>query len=90
MNVERSRITPLGCNVTLPAALLPVLGNFGFANTTFSDADFTVVGIVFGNISKAFGGSVLFGLITLLFVAPIVYNYVAPKPVEKSSDFGGG
>ena len=70
----------------LAAALLPVLGNFGFANTTFSDADFTVVGIVFGNISKAFGGSVLFGLITLLFVAPIVYNYVAPKPVEKSSD----
>ncbi len=55
------------------AALLPVLGTFGFANTTFSDADFTVVGIVFGNISKAFGGSVLFGIIALLFVAPIIF-----------------
>ena len=63
------------------AALLPVLGNFGFANTTFSDADFTVVGIVFGNISKAFGGSVLFMLIVALFALPIICNFAAPKPV---------
>ena len=70
----------------LAAALLPVLGNFGFANTTFSDADFTVVGIVFGNISKAFGGSILFAIIAILFVAPIIYNYVAPKPAVKTSD----
>ena len=58
----------------LAAALLPVLGNFGFANTTFSDADFTVVAIVFGNISKALGGSVLFGIIAVLFVAPIIFQ----------------
>lgn len=67
----------------LAAALLPVLGSLGFANTTFSDADFTVVGIIFGNISKAFGGSVLFGLIVVLFLLPILYNFVAPKPVQK-------
>ena len=28
--------------------LLPVLGDLGFANTTFSDADFGVVGILLG------------------------------------------
>ncbi|PHM46059.1 PTS ascorbate transporter subunit IIC [Xenorhabdus mauleonii] len=32
----------------VPALLLPVLGNIGIANTTFSDADFGVVGILLG------------------------------------------
>ena len=70
----------------LAAALLPVLGNLGFANTTFSDADFTVVGIIFGNFAKAFGGNILFGLIVVLFAAPIIYNFVAPKPQEPHDD----
>lgn len=34
----------------LPVALLPILGSLGFANTTFSDADFGVVGIILGYI----------------------------------------
>ncbi|ABM03808.1 PTS system for ascorbate IIC protein [Psychromonas ingrahamii 37] len=34
----------------LPVFLLPVLGNLGFENTTFSDADFGVVGILLGLI----------------------------------------
>lgn len=70
----------------LAAALLPVLGNLGFANTTFSDADFTVVGIIFGNFAKAFGGSILFGLIAVLFLAPIIYNFVAPNPAPKPDE----
>lgn len=32
----------------LPVFLLPVLGDLGFANTTFSDADFGVVSILLG------------------------------------------
>jgi len=38
----------------LPALLLPVLGDLGFANTTFGDADFGVVGIILGFIAKLF------------------------------------
>jgi len=34
----------------LPVFLMPVLGNLGFANTTFSDADFGAVGIILGNV----------------------------------------
>jgi PTS system ascorbate-specific IIC component len=38
----------------LPVLLMPVLGDLGFANTTFSDADFGVVGILLGNAFKLF------------------------------------
>ena len=38
-------------NITfLPVFLMPVLGNLGFANTTFSDADFCIVGTILGNV----------------------------------------
>ncbi|PHM37553.1 PTS ascorbate transporter subunit IIC [Xenorhabdus innexi] len=36
----------------LPVFLLPVLGDIGIANTTFSDADFSVVGILLGLIVR--------------------------------------
>lgn len=38
----------------LPVLLLPVLGGLGYAGSTFSDADFGVVGILLGNILKMF------------------------------------
>ena len=38
----------------LPAFLLPVLGDLGFANTTFGDADFGIVGIIIGFIANLF------------------------------------
>lgn len=39
----------------LPLVLMPLLGDFGFANTTFSDGDFILFGTVFGHIIKLFG-----------------------------------
>lgn len=59
----------------LASGLLPVLGSFGFANTTFSDADFTIVGIIFGNLAKVLNTTTLFAVIVVLFVLPILYNY---------------
>lgn len=38
----------------LPALLMPVLGNLGFAGSTFSDADFGVFGILIGKILTLF------------------------------------
>ena len=38
----------------LPVMLLPVLGELGYANTTFGDADFGVVGTIFGGIVALF------------------------------------
>ena len=63
----------------LPALLMPVLGALNFANTTFSDADFTVVGILLGNVARFLHNGGLVILCVLIFAAPIVYNLVAPK-----------
>jgi len=38
----------------LPVLLMPTLGGLGYASTTFSDADFGVVGILLGNVLKIF------------------------------------
>lgn len=59
----------------LAAGLYPILGSMGFANTTFSDTDFTLVGIVFGNLIKAVSGNTLTVIVIILFLLPIVYNY---------------
>lgn len=66
----------------LAAALLPVLGSLGFANTTFSDADFTIVGIIFGNLAKFVTGTGLFAVIAVIFALPIIYNYTIGKNKE--------
>ncbi len=64
----------------LPAICMPVFTALGFTSATFSDADFSWLGIVFGNLAQAVPGTPLFVICLLCFIVPIVYNYVAPKP----------
>lgn len=55
----------------LPLLLTPVMGNLGFANTTFSDADFIGVGVVLGNVAQ-WGAAAVMILIAVAYAAPIV------------------
>ncbi|TFD99555.1 PTS ascorbate transporter subunit IIC [Jeotgalibacillus sp. R-1-5s-1] len=59
----------------LPVFLLPVLGELGFANTTFSDADFGVGGIFFGSLAN-FGGpiAIVISLIVILLLMAIPFK----------------
>lgn len=59
----------------LAAGLYPVLGAMGFANTTFSDTDFTLVGILFGNLIQHVSGNVLTIIVFILYLLPIAHNY---------------
>ncbi len=67
----------------LIAGMYPVLSSIGFANTGFSDTDFTIVGIVFGNLTQIVSADGLLGIIAVLYLLPIVYNFVAKKPEVK-------
>lgn len=68
----------------LPVFLLPVLGSLGFANTTFSDADFGGVGIVLGYMAQYLSPNVITAVIVGIFALLVIYNYTAkqPQPVE--------
>ncbi|MDF9823835.1 PTS system ascorbate-specific IIC component [Breznakia sp. PF5-3] len=63
----------------LPAICMPVMGALNFANSTFSDADFSLAGIFFGNIAQYVQGFGLMGVCIVLFLLPIIYNFIAPK-----------
>lgn len=63
----------------LPAICMPVMGALNFANCTFSDADFSWMGIVFGNVAQHITGNGLMIVCIVVFLLPIIYNYVAPK-----------
>lgn len=68
----------------LPLFLLPILGDIGFEGTTFSDADFGLLGIILGYLNK-FGGFLLIGLVLLLVLAGLVgLSFVGNKRTEKN------
>ena len=59
----------------LPLLLLPVLGEIGFANSTFSDADYGVVGLFFGWLSVGGGQVAVIAGIILSIAATFVVTF---------------
>ena len=59
----------------LPVFLMPVLGDLGFANTTFSDSDFAASGIVLGNIAKSFGATGLTITVVGLVLLAVLFGF---------------
>ena len=68
----------------LIAGMYPVLSSMGFANTSFSDTDFTIVGIVFGNLTKILSGNMLMVLVIILFIIPIIYNVLTGQKSKEN------
>ena len=62
-----------------PAMLLPILSSLGFPGTTFGDFDFTVVGILIGNVYNLLGQAGIYGLLAILGVTAFVPNFLVKK-----------
>ncbi|PLA97875.1 PTS ascorbate transporter subunit IIC, partial [Escherichia coli] len=74
----------------LPVLLLPVLGAIGFANTTFSDADFGAVGIVLGNLARYLSPFAITGLVVALFVLLVAWNIFASNKIAAKAQKKSG
>lgn len=63
----------------LPAMCMPVFTSMGFTSATFSDADFSVMAIIFGNIAQAVQGTPMMWICVACFLAPIVVSKFSKK-----------
>jgi len=59
----------------IPALLLPVLGDLGFANTTFGDVDFGVIGIALGKIGEMMGNVGVYAVAIIALLVLVVPNF---------------
>lgn len=71
-----------GLSITfLPALLLPVLGELGFANTTFGDFDFALLGIFLGQAGNMLNITGVYAIVIAVFIVLIVPNFIKTKSV---------
>jgi PTS system ascorbate-specific IIC component len=67
----------------LPAFLLLVLGDLGYANTTFGDADFGWYGIIIGNLAKLKGAAGALGVLIAAGVLIVLASWFQKNYVDK-------
>lgn len=63
----------------LPLFMMPLLGNLGQAGSTFSDADFTIVGILFGNLGLSLGQIGVIGGVLVILLAMFAATFMNKK-----------
>ena len=63
----------------LPALLLPVLGQLGFANATFGDFDFGWIGILLGRVGERFGHLGIYTIIVFTLLVLIIPSILKPS-----------
>ena len=66
-----------------PLLIMPLLGDLGFAATTFSDLDFIVAGTVLGTVGQ-FAQWAVVAIVLGVAALLIVLNVVGPKKTEKA------
>ncbi len=69
----------------LPLFLMPVLGDLGFANSTFSDSDFGVAGIFLGQLGKVSPAILTIGVFGVLALMIIVPKFMTKPKTEKQA-----
>jgi PTS system ascorbate-specific IIC component len=69
----------------LPVALIPVLGNLGIANSTFSDADFGVAGIFLGKIQQFLGGNGITGVLICIIAILVIISRLPKEQKQNES-----
>ena len=72
----------------IPALALPVLGDLGFANTTFGDLDFGLIGILLGQIGNQLGHPGIYALVVLTLLAIFLPNWWGhSKEIAMNNEF---
>ncbi|MGM0436059.1 MAG: PTS ascorbate transporter subunit IIC [Bacillota bacterium] len=75
----------------LPLLLLPVLGDLGFAQTTFGDADFTVVGSILGTLATYHEAALIVTVLVLISLPFLHQIFIANKrqPEDTATESSG-
>lgn len=63
----------------LSMAVMPTLGGLNLSGTTFSDADFCMVGILLGILQRVLPGHGMFSVCVFLFLFPIIREQIRKR-----------